>query len=159
MIGRIAGHLLFPLMACGYMAYMVSEQLSGSYRASTVNYALLVGALIAGLSVLVVIQEIVAVRSERDAPAPAPEERAAHRQRVVRAVAVFLLACILVYALPHVGYVAGFLVFIYLALELLQVRSLALKIAVPILTVLVVHFLFVRFFELPLPAGLTRGLF
>ncbi len=153
---RNAGGLLIPLLASLYAAYMLYEQFSGSYRDSTKNYALLTGGCVLLFAFIVLMQEITAAKSqpvERQSAQPSRD----HLHRIIRGCAVFALACLLVYLFEWVGYLVGFFAFAALSLVILRVRSPLLLFAVPVGTVLIVHFVFVGWFGLPLPAGLLRG--
>ncbi|ESR26615.1 hypothetical protein N177_0834 [Lutibaculum baratangense AMV1] len=73
-------------------------------------------------------------------------------------MAVLLLAILLVVFFQTLGYALGFLLFMVATLLILRVRSPLVVVGVPLATVIVVHFMFVGWFGLPLPAGLLRGI-
>lgn len=157
MKANTAGNLIIPVLAIAYAVYMVWEQLAGSYRASTVNYALLTGGAVVLLSAAVIIRSLMAARAEPDAASKKTPADAGQTKRYVRGVAVFVLAALLVYSFEWIGYAIGFFAFSLATLQLLDVRSIALNVFIPLGIALVVHFVFVNWLGLPLPAGLLRG--
>lgn len=160
---RIAADLVIPLLASAYAIYMIHEQLTGSYRQSTVTYALVIGGAVILLGVLAIIQTLRSASVGDDVRPSAPVE---HRrlgkhgrgEHLIRGLSVFGLVCILVYFFDFLGYAVGFFLFCAAALVILKVRSPLTLIAVPLCTVLIIHFLFVGWFHLSLPAGMLSGI-
>jgi Tripartite tricarboxylate transporter TctB family len=154
---RRAGELAIPLLASGYAIFMIAEQLTGNYRASTINYALLTGGAVVVLSMVIILRSILTATKDAAPPGAEPLAPGPSREPFLRGLAVFALACLLVYTFSTVGYVVGFFFFCLVALAILKVRSPLVLFAVPTAVVLVVHFLFVRWFALSLPPGLLAG--
>jgi Tripartite tricarboxylate transporter TctB family/Aromatic acid exporter family member 1 len=160
------GSVMFPSAAIFYAAYMMHEQLSDPrYHSSTISYAVGLGIVIIGLAAIAIVQEIwgrdkshlgIANTGET---VGAPDENKPVIISYPRRISVALIACISVYFFDVLGYAISFYSLTILTLFLLNVRSYKLLVGIPIATVIVVHYLFVTWLEMPLPRGLLGRVF
>lgn len=158
-----AGQLLFPAVAIVYAAYMILEQVLGGYRGSTVLYASLVGGAVILLSLVVFAQAFRGGEkgSEEEVgrdEGQELEDAAVRRRRLIKLYSIFFLSVLLVVFFQQIGYLVGVAAFVAIALMILAVRSAVLIVAITGLTTAAVHFVFVEWFGLPLPAGFLQGI-
>jgi Tripartite tricarboxylate transporter TctB family len=168
--------LTFPILAIAYTVYVLSEQLFGGYRASTVTYALVIGIPILLLAGAIIVSlyfkaerpEISEVRSTVATDATEPAAAVATKPAVPAAsrgwlskgrMPLFLaLTAAAIFSLPWIGYLIGFTAYLVLAMLLLGMRRPLVLVSVAASLVAIIHFVFVVWLGMDLPAGLTGGL-
>lgn len=147
------GPLLIPAAASLYAAYMVWEQIFGGYRSSTVYYAAVLGAAIIILGAVTGYREMNAKAAEEvEERTPVP------REHYIQLFAVLASTSLLVLFFEEIGYLAGFFFYPILVLLIVGVRSWRLILGTSLGIILLIHFVFVWWMQLSLPAGFLGGL-
>lgn len=155
---RILGSLIVPAMAMIFAGYMVFEQYSGGYRASTRQYAVWLGACIAIFAVLSLITDLRKIlredraghqRAGADLPAAAPERR----RMAFKIGGLVALTVVFILVLPRAGYVLSFFGYMAAIMLILRYRPIWKLVVICVALTAFVHFFFVVAFSLPLPRG------
>lgn len=152
--------LVFPLFTLAIASYLAAEQYFGNYRplGSYFIYGLAIPLIIFALSQI--LMDLRALRAENIHNA-APEgvkgkDRLQDRLRVL----IFLAVTITTYlALPYVGYIVSFGVFLITGFLLLGVRRPVVLVPLTAGTLVFIHLVFVEYLQTRLPLGFMRALF
>jgi len=149
---RILGILIVPALALLFAWFMVMEQHTGRFRASTRNYATGLGVLIAVFAVLSAAGDLLKLlRQQRAAVADASD--GVFTKEVVR-LCGFLLATVgFIAALPFFGYLISFLAYMAAILLVIGYKPYWKLALIAVLLTAFVHVFFVMTFSLPLPRG------
>jgi hypothetical protein len=147
--------VVLPICATVYALYRTREQLTGAFKSSTVWYVTTIGAIIVLLAIATAITELRKARSGAEvAVEEGPTEDSAMLSPWEKAGRLlFLLSAVIIAVLfQHIGYIIGFSSLLLIGLLVLGVRSWKILLFVPLSVVVVVHYLFVKWLSLPLPA-------
>lgn len=153
------GRAFFPVLVILYSSYMIWEQFAREQQASTRNYALFMGGIAIVLAVAALVGDL--LKQHRPAHAEAEEAPAAAPVPLANVVQVSIIlasAIVLIALLSTVGYIVGLLIFTAVTAWALQVHSPITLVLLTVITVAVVHVVFVTWLQLPLPQGLLRGI-
>lgn len=160
---------IFPLIAVGYTAYLVGESFVKHFHASTITYGLVLAAPIFLLAGWVLWTEYRGPKPAAPGAEPTLEAsgdvvRASRRRLEIwpspmaRNVMFVGLAVCFIMTTGVLGYFLAFFLFTGLSALLLGARSPWAVLGTALGMALVVHFVFVGFLGLKLPAGLLAGL-
>lgn len=147
------GAFVFPACAAAYTGYSLIQQITDEVRNSLLTYALCIGIPIFILIALSVIGEIAAAR--KAATEVGEKAPPVNLKRPVLLVGVGIVTFL---CLEPLGYLIAFPIFMVGSMLILDLRSPAKMATVTVGTLAFVHFLFVEWLELSLPAGVFEGL-
>ncbi len=146
------GAFVFPACAAAYTAYSLIQQITDEVRNSLLTYALSISIPIFILIALAVIGEVVAAKKTT------PEEgEEAPPVNLKRPALLFGVGVVTFLCLEPFGYLIAFPIFMVGSMLILELRSPAKMATVTACTMAFVHFLFVEWLELSLPAGIFEG--
>lgn len=148
------GAFVFPVCVVAYTAYSLTQQISDGARSSLLTYALCLGIPIFILAAIVIFREVMAARQVVAGAAPVPEVPLNR----VRPVLLVGLGVVTFLAFEPLGYLIAFAIFMVGSMLLFQVRSPIKIVALTACTLAFVHFLFAKWLELSLPAGILEGI-
>lgn len=149
---RILGILIVPAIALLFAWFMVMEQHTGRFRASTRNYATGLGVLIAVFAVLSAAGDLLKLLREQRAAA-AEVSGGVFTPEVLRLTAFLLATVGFIAALPYFGYLVSFMAYMAAILLVIGYRPYWKLALIAVLVTAFVHVFFVMTFSLPLPRG------
>ncbi len=159
------GQFIVPVGAIAYSAYMILEQFRPGSNDSTRDYAMVAGGLAIVLSVAVIVRALWSIWSSRPAAASdepeselPSEQKTEMRRRYIQMGLLILATALLVAFFEPVGYVISFFIYMVATLLIVDVRSVKQILAISIVTTAIVHFLFVQWLGVTLPAGLLASI-
>jgi hypothetical protein len=143
---------------------MLLEQYTGNYRSSTQTYVGGMAILVLLLCVPIVIAIIQGKDSADasggtdDSNVPDKETRKKDAVRNFSRIGIVVgMAALLVYTFETVGYLIGFTLFLVISLRLLEVKKYWLIGLITLIAVAIVHFIFVQWLGVRMPAGVLQG--
>lgn len=151
---KLLSPVLLPICATAYALYRIREQFTGAFKASTIWYVATMGAIIILLAVVTAIAELRKTRSGAVIAAEEGPTEDAMLSPLEKGGRALFLACAVITALlfQYIGYIIGFSSLLLIGLLVLGVRNWKTLLFVPLSVVVVVHYLFVKWLSLPLPA-------
>lgn len=157
--------LIFPGIAIWFSCYMLLEQYTGSYRSSTQTYVGGMAILVLLLCVPIVIailrgkdsDDASGETDDDDSNVPDEETRKKDAVRNFSRIGIIVgMAALLVYTFETVGYLIGFTLFLVISLRLLEVKKYWLIGLITLIAVAIVHFIFVQWLGVRMPAGVLQ---
>lgn len=155
--------LIFPGIAVWFSCYMLLEQYTGNYRSSTQTYVGGMAILVLLLCVPIVIailrgKDLGDASGETDdSNGPDEETRKKDAVRNFSRIGIVVgMAALLVYTFETVGYLIGFTIFLVISLRLLEVKKYWLIGLITLIAVAIVHFIFVQWLGVRMPAGVLQ---
>lgn len=143
------GELVVPLAAVCYMIYTVGYQMMHHFRTATINYTIYLCLPIA-ISVCVILIRIFSAQ-------PVQKEKSLDGDYLT--VGLFLVLTIaMVLLINFFGYILDFFLYLISCLWLMGTRSVPKILTISAGVVVFVILVFGLWLELPLPAGLLKGL-
>jgi hypothetical protein len=151
------GILLVPAMALAYGAYALWELTTGPFQPATIiyTYSIAIPMLILGaIAVAGDIRHPEKARESEEAAASGDDQEEAVEGGGRRVTLVILVSLVLVLALPFVGYLIGFFLFVPALLWAVDLRNWVAGLIIAVIMAAVVHFIFVGVLGQDLPVGI-----
>ncbi len=152
------GLLVVPALAFAYAAYALWELTTGAFQEVTIIYTYVIAIPMLLLGLIAVIGDILkpsqAMESgDDDEDGGDDDDRALARGGARRVSLVVLASLVLVIALPYVGYLIGFFLFVGFVLWAVELKNTVASLIIAVAMALVVHFVFAGLLGQDLPVG------
>ncbi|MEE8517301.1 MAG: tripartite tricarboxylate transporter TctB family protein [Alphaproteobacteria bacterium] len=149
------GLLVVPLLAFAYAGYALWELTTGPFQEATIIYTYVIATPMVMLGLIAVISDILkpSKAMEGDGGEGEGEDKVLAQGGARRVILVVLASLALVIALPYLGYVIGFLLYILFVLWAIELRNLVASLIIAVAMALVVHFVFAGLLGQDLPVG------
>ena len=150
-----SGLLVVPLLAFAYAGYALWELTTGPFQEATIIYTYVIATPMVMLGLIAVISDILkpSKAMEGDGGEGEGEDKVLAQGGARRVILVVLASLALVIALPYLGYVIGFLLYILFVLWAIELRNLVASLIIAVAMALVVHFVFAGLLGQDLPVG------
>ncbi len=151
------GILLVPVMALAYGAYALWELTTGPFQHATIiyTYAIALPMLILGaIAVAGDFRHPEKARESEEAAVSGDDQDETVKGGGRRVTLVILVSLALVLALPFVGYLIGFFLFVPAVLWAVDLRNWVAGLIIAVIMAAVVHFIFVGVLGQDLPVGI-----
>ncbi len=149
------GLLVVPLLAFAYAGYALWELTTGPFQEATIIYTYVIATPMVMLGLIAVISDILkpSKAMEGDGGEGEGKDKVLAQGGARRVILVVLASLALVIALPYLGYVIGFLLYILFVLWAIELRNLVASLIIAVAMALVVHFVFAGLLGQDLPVG------
>lgn len=146
--------MLIPGLAFAYGAYALWELTTGPFQNATIIYTYVIAVPMLILGGLALAGDLrrpdkATTSAEREASGEGPAPAGGGR----RVLLVVLASFALIIALPYLGYLIGFLLYVIAVLWAVQLRNWKASLVIAVVMALVVHFVFVGLLGQDLPVG------
>ena len=150
-----SGLLVVPLLAFAYAGYALWELTTGPFQEATIIYTYVIATPMVMLGLITVISDIFkpSKAMEGDGGEGEGEDKVLAQGGARRVILVVLASLALVLALPYLGYVIGFFLFVLFVLWAIELRNLVASLIIAVAMALVVHFVFAGLLGQDLPVG------
>ena len=149
--------LVVPALAFAYAAYALWELTTGLFQPVTIIYTYVIAVPMLMLGAIAVIGDILkpseAMEGDGDGDGGDDEDLARAKGGARRVSLVVLGSLALVIALPYLGYLIGFFLFILFVLWAIELKNLVASLIIAVAMALVVHFVFAGLLGQDLPVG------
>lgn len=156
------GLLVVPALAFAYAAYALWELTTGPFHQVTIIYTYVIAVPMVLLGLISVISDILKPSEARvsegdsgggEGDSGDVEDQALARGGGRRVILVVLASLALVIALPYLGYVIGFFLFVLFVLWAVELKNPVASLIIAVVMALVVHFVFAGLLSQDLPVG------
>lgn len=152
------GLLVVPALAFAYAAYALWELTTGPFHQVTIIYTYVIAVPMVLLGLISVISDILKPSEARVSEGDSGDsgdvkDQALARGGGRRVILVVLASLALVIALPYLGYVIGFFLFVLFVLWAVELKNPVASLIIAVVMALVVHFVFAGLLSQDLPVG------
>lgn len=151
------GLLVVPALAFAYAGHALWELTTGPFQQATIIYTYIIAVPMVILGLTAVIGDLLkpskARASSDDEGGGDGEDRALAKGGGRRVVLVVLASLALVIALPYLGYLIGFFLYVLFVLWAVELKNLVAGLIIAVAMTLVVHFVFAGLLGQDLPVG------
>ncbi len=150
------GILVVPMLALAYGAYALWELTTGPFQNATIIYTYVIAIPMLILGAIAVIGDIRKPSQAREGGGGdngADDEDSTAEGGARRVTLVVLVSLALIVALPYLGYLIGFLIFVIAVLWAVGLKNWVASVIIAVIMVAVVHFVFVGLLGQDLPVG------
>lgn len=151
------GLLVAPLLAFAYAGYALWELTTGPFQQATIIYTYVIAIPMVMLGLIAVIGDMLkpseAMEGDGDGGEGEGEDKALAQGGGRRVILVVLGSLALVIALPYLGYLIGFFLYVVFVLWAIELRNLVATLVIAVVMALVVHFVFAGLLSQDLPVG------
>lgn len=152
------GLLVVPALAFAYAAYALWELTTGPFHQVTIIYTYVIAVPMVLLGLIAVISDILKPSEARVSEGDSGDsgdvkDQALARGGGRRVILVVLASLALVIALPYLGYVIGFFLFVLFVLWAVELKNPVASLIIAVVMALVVHFVFAGLLSQDLPVG------
>ena len=151
------GLLVIPALAFAYAGYALWELTTGPFQQATIIYTYIIAVPMVILGLIAVIGDLLKPSKARasgdDEGGSDDEDRALAKGGGRRVILVVLASLALVIALPYLGYLIGFFLYVLFVLWAIELKNLVAGLIIAVAMTLVVHFVFAGLLGQDLPVG------
>lgn len=152
--------LVFPLFTLAIASYLAAEQYFGEYRTLGSYFIFGLAAPLVIFALSQITMDLRALRAENIRNGAPERVKGQEGPQDKLRVLIFLAVTVTTYlALPYVGYIVSFGVFLIIGFRLLGVRKPSVIAPLTAGTLVFIHLVFVEYLETRLPLGFMNGLF
>lgn len=151
------GILLVPALALAYGAYALWELTTGSFQNATIIYTYVIAVPMLILGAVALTGDLKKSVDSGEAIKGTPsgkEEQGTARGGARRVALVVVFSLGLIVALPYVGYLIGFLLYVPAVLWAIELRNWKAGAIIAVFMAAMVHFVFVGLLGQDLPVGI-----
>jgi hypothetical protein len=152
------GYLLIPGLAFAYGAYALWELTTGPFREATIIYTYVIAIPMLILGAISLIGDLRRPGAAGDSAEKEAGERTGAEESAApggprRVFWVVVASIVLILALPYVGYVIGFFLYVLAVLWAVELRNWLAALIIAVIMTAVVHFVFAGLLGQDLPIG------
>ena len=150
------GILMVPVLALAYGAYALWELTTGPFQNATIiyTYAIAIPMLILGaIAVIGDIRKPSEAREGGEGDNGADDEDSTAKGGARRVTLVVLVSLALIVALPYLGYLIGFFIYVLAVLWAVGLKNWVASLIIAVIMAAVVHFVFVGLLGQDLAVG------
>ncbi len=154
------GLMVVPALAFAYAGYALWELTTGPFQQATIIYTYVIAVPMVLLGLTAVIRDLLKPSEARAGDGDEGggdggdgEDRALAKGGGRRVILVVLGSLALVIALPYLGYVIGFFLYVLFVLWAVELKNLVASLIIAVAMALVVHFVFAGLLSQDLPVG------
>ncbi len=156
------GLMVVPVLAFAYAGYALWELTTGPFQQATIIYTYVIAIPMVLLGLIAVIGDILKPSAAMEGDGDGDEgggdggegeDLALARGGGRRVILVVLGSLALVIALPYLGYVIGFFLYVLFVLWAVELKNLVASLIIAVAMALVVHFVFAGLLSQDLPVG------